>query len=119
MTVNDAIMAADKLRPNAYAEEEKVGWLSNLDGKIALEVQHRKEAVSYSYPKDNDTVLQVSEPHSDIYPLYIVSMIDFYNKDTEEYFNSHQMSNAAYNVYAKWYIRNNMPPNSGGFKNYF
>lgn len=119
MTVNEAIMAADKLRPNAYSEKDKIGWLSGLDGKIALEVHKRRDVPKYEYPKDSDTELLVKEPHSSMYPLYIVAMIDFYNRDTEAYMNSGSMFNAEYDIFAKWYIRNNMPKDSGGFKGYF
>ena len=38
MTIDEAIIRADRLRPNPYTREEKIGWLSALDGMIVEEV---------------------------------------------------------------------------------
>lgn len=119
MTVNEAIMAADKLRPNTYSEDEKTLWLSELDGKIRLEIFNNNESVkAYTYPGDADTALVIKAPHDEMYPLYIIAMIDFYNRD-EDYVNSFGLFNAKYDLFAKWYIRNNMPPQRGVFKGFF
>lgn len=117
MTINEAIMAADDMRPNVYDEETKIKWLSELDGKIAQEVMQQKSVPVYEYPKDGDTQLLVNAPHEDIYPLYIVAMIDFHNGDTELAINSMGLFDNRYTVFAKWYIRNHMPKDSGGFRN--
>ena len=110
-------MAADELRPNVFGEDVKTAWLSELDGKIAQEVYKRGEVPMYEHTEDGDTELLVVHPHSDIYPLYLVAMIDFYNKDIDDYQNAMNMFNSKYDIFAKWYIRNNVPKNSGGFKN--
>ena len=45
MTINEAIEMVDRLKPNQYEHEQKVGWLSKLDGMIYEEIrkilQHR------------------------------------------------------------------------------
>ena len=118
MTVNEAIMAADELRPNSFDENVKTRWLSELDGKISLEIHKADKAVKYECSADENTTLLVPEPHSSMYPLYLVAMIDFYNKDTESYENTLLMFNSEYDIFAKRYQRNNMPPDPGGFKNF-
>ena len=35
MTVRQAILQADELRPNAISEEHKARWLHQLDGRLA------------------------------------------------------------------------------------
>ncbi len=117
MTVNEAIMAADDMRPNVYDEETKVKWLENLDGKIAQEVMQCKTLPEYEYPLDGDKELLVSKPHEDIYPLYLVAMIDYNNGDTDFAVNSMNLFDNRYTVFAKWYIRKHMPKNSGRFRN--
>ncbi len=117
MTINEAIMAADDMRPNVYDEEQKTKWLEELDGKISQEVMGNKTVPEYEYSRDGETELLVSKPHEDIYPLYLVAMIDFNNNEWEFLTNSLNMFNQRYEIYAKWYIRNHMPKNSGGFRN--
>lgn len=119
MTINDAIMAADELRPNAFSEDMKVAWISELDGKIALEVFQDEEVPLYEYPNDGEKELLVVHPHSDIYPLYLVAMIDFFNQDIGSYQNAMSMFNSKYDIFAKWYQRTHMPKSNGGFKNLF
>lgn len=119
MTVNEAIAAADEMRPNTFEENKKAEWLSRLDGKIALEVHQEKTVPCYEYSKDGNRELTVGEPHCEIYPLYLAAMIDFYNQDIESYENTMALFNAEYDIYAKWYIRNNMPKSQSGFKNLF
>ena len=38
MTIESIIAKADDLSPNQYSLEQKIGWLSTLDGKIYDEV---------------------------------------------------------------------------------
>lgn len=119
MTINDAIMAADELRPNTFDEDMKTAWLSELDGKIALEVFKSEKVPLYEYPKNCEKTLLVAHPHSDIYPLYLVAMIDFYNQDISSYQNAMSMFNNKYDIFAKWYQRTHVPKSNGGFKNLF
>lgn len=117
MTVNTAIMRADELRPNAYSESEKTAWLSELDGKISLEIFKAEPQTRYTYSQDADRELLVSHPHEDIYPLYIAAMVDFYNQDVSSYQNAMSMFNNRYDIFAKWYQRSNVPKHGGGFRN--
>lgn len=117
MTINEAILYADRAMPNTYSEQQKTRWLAELDGKIEREIYKTEELEEYQYPKDGDKELLVAYPHSDIYPLYIYAMIDFHNREYGEYNNSILAFNQAYDLFAKWYIRNNIPKHSGGFTN--
>ena len=117
MTINEVIAFVDEMKPNTFTDENKTYWLSELDGKITREVLKRNDAVKYSWPKDGEKTLLVSHPHDDIYSMYLFAMIDFANGDYEEYENAMNMFNQKYDIYARDYIRNNVPLSPGGFKN--
>ena len=38
MTIGDVINRVDELAPNQYSEEQKIRWLTGLDGKIFEEI---------------------------------------------------------------------------------
>lgn len=117
MTINEAILFTDRAKPNVYSEQQKTRWLAELDGKIEREIYKTNAISEYEYPNDADRELLAAHPHSDIYPLYLFAMIDFHNREFGAYNNSMTMFNQAYDIFAKWYIRNNMPKHSGGFIN--
>ena len=56
-----------------------------------------------------DTELLVPEPFDEIYPLWLEARIDYANGEYDKYNNSILMYNAAYDAYANYYNRNNMP----------
>lgn len=118
MTIDEIIASVDEIKPNVYTDEDKTKWISDLDGKILLEVMHKKNFTAYGYPENADTEVLVGAPYDDIYTYWLMAMIDFCNKDYGMYMNTMEMFNNAFDIYAKQYIRNNMPPDSGGFKNY-
>lgn len=120
MTVNEAIAAADEMRPNTFDDDRKTRWLSRLEGKLAIEVHQTEDEVPvYEYSRDGNKELLVSEPHCEIYPLFLVAMIDFYNQDIEAYENAMALFNSEFDIYAKWYIRTHMPKSKSGFRNLF
>ena len=56
MTINEAIAKVDGLCPNAYTEAQKVAWLSEVDGRVALDINKVTTApVAYAWPDDGDT----------------------------------------------------------------
>ena len=117
MTLSEAITRAQKLKPDIYGDEILAGWISELDGKLSLELLHMAEPVSYRYPADAGTALLVPAPYNNVYELYIVAMTDFHNRQMDSYQNDMQMVNEAMDEYRAWYRRNNMPPALGGWKN--
>jgi len=120
MTVAKAIERADNLRPNPFEYEQKVRWLSELDGKIAKEVLKDTAFKSYDHAKDSERELILDEAYCDIYLFYLTAMIDFFSRDYIEYNNSMLMFNEAYEKFSKAYKRGDIenkkgPVNSGGY----
>lgn len=116
MTILEAIAAADKLWPNDYSAEDKLKWLSELDGKVFLDVISTHHPLPFrpftGYDGTTDiesTELLIPFPFTNAYELYIGMMIDLNNNDIARYSNSLEAFNAAYRSYTDWYNRNHKP----------
>ena len=107
MTPSKVIESVDKLRPNAYEEETKFGWLNDLDGMVKKLVIQDDEITPYVYPDDLGKELLIPFPYDNLYGLYLESMIDYYNREYANYNNSAMMFEGRFSEYKKWYIRNN------------
>lgn len=121
MKIIDAITQADALKPNDYSQEDKIRWLSTLDGIIKKEIIDKHEGADkvifngYDSDTSTETVLIVPAPYDDIYIKWLEAQIDYYNGEYGKYSNSMTMYNAAYSAFERHYNRNNMPI-SKGFK---
>ncbi|MBR3428982.1 MAG: hypothetical protein IKG87_02670 [Clostridia bacterium] len=108
MTISKAIQEADENRPNAFSNEKKVRWLSELDGTIAAELMRMsdEDLVQFEYDPVDDlnTELLVSFPHDKIYLLYLIAKIDELNGEYGRYANSSALYNMAYNDFAVWFL---------------
>lgn len=119
MTIAEAINKIDSIKPNNYSLPEKISWLSNLDGKIKIDIidtHEGHEKVSFSgYNEDvnMETVLLVPAPFDNIYLRWLEAQIDYANSEYTKYNNSITMYNAEYDEFAKYYTRNNMPLSAG------
>ena len=102
MKICEAIRQTDELKPNQYSDEQKIRWLSELDGKIVKELidakSGEKSTVFEGYNEDTDTntELLVPEPYSNLYVLWLMSKIDFFNAEYDRYNNSAMAFNEAY-----------------------
>ena len=112
MTVAKAIERSDELRPNPFSEEEKIRWLSELDGKIAREIFEDKAFSGYDSAYDSEKELLLEEAYGDIYLFYLTAMIDFFSRDYTEYNNSMLMFNQALDGFAKAYKRGDAAKNA-------
>lgn len=115
MTIIEAINKIDSLKPNTYSQEEKIAWLSTLDGIIKKEIIDTHEGSEkvvfngYDAEAPLDTVLLVPFPYDDIYLKWLEAQIDYASADTKRYANSMIMYNTAYSAFERHYNRTNMP----------
>ena len=115
MTIIEAINRIDSLKPNNYTHEDKISWLSTLDGiikKQIVDTHEGAESVTFNgYDVDTalDTVLLVPAPYDDIYIKWLEAQIDYVNGETKKFNNSIVMYNTAYSEYERYYNRTNMP----------
>lgn len=115
MKLSEAMERAQALKPDVYTEEQMTGWLSDLDGKLSLDVFHTAP-VPYSFPADAEEKLLVPAPYDNLYPLLIVAMEDFHNRDTDAYQNDMVMFNEAVQAFRMNYLRDHTPIDTGGWK---
>lgn len=115
MTIQEVLQTCDRLKPNAYTEEDKIRWLSQLDGIIKQEILDafsEQEGVSftgYTVDSDPETELLVPAPYDEVYLKYLFSQIDFHNAEYARYNNSASAFNAAYLQFANAYNRTHTP----------
>ena len=115
MTILEAINTVDGQKFNTYTTVEKLAWLSRLDSlvkRMIIDTHEGWESVSFGGYDDKtpmDTELLVPEPFDEIYLLWLEARIDYANGEYDKYNNSITMYNAAYDAYANYYNRNNMP----------
>lgn len=105
MKPTKVIETVDKLKPNAYSDEDKLRWINELDGMVQRLVIQTKDIKQYSYPEDMDTELLIPAPFDDVYALFIEAKIDYYNREYANYNNSATMFEAQFSEYKKAYIR--------------
>lgn len=114
-TTDTVISELLRVRPHTYSDEDVAGWISRLDGDVSLRVEADGAPVTYSWPSDRDKTLFISYPYDDVYLLYCIAQMDYFNLEYGQYANSYSMFNARLDEYLKDYIRHNRPASAGTF----
>lgn len=115
MKLNEAIEKVNALKPNDYSQEEKIGWLSNLDLMIKREIIDTHEGANdvifkgYDAKTSLETELLLPAPHDVMYLRWLEAQIDYHNGEIGRYSNSMAMFNSEYSAYAREYNRTHMP----------
>ena len=113
MTGASMIAKVDTLKPNQYSEEDKMGWIADLEAAIYTEILARHEdapdSFDYSECTDSTRELTVKPPYDDIYLYYLSAQIDLYNRELTSYAQTATLYNTAWENYAAWYTQNHMP----------
>ena len=114
MKIIEAINRIDALKPNTYAEREKVFWLSLIDDTIKKEIIDTHEGAEavvfngYDEKTDVNTELLVPSPYAELYLYWLESKIDYYNGEMVKFNNSITMFNNMYEAYERFYNRDHM-----------
>lgn len=115
MTIIEVIGIVDTFKPNNYTELDKIGWLSELEGRIKNEIIDTHEGGEkivfngYDQNTNTETKLLVSEPYDDIYIKWLEAKIDYNNAEYTKYNNSTMAFNSAYSAFERYYNRHHMP----------
>lgn len=113
MTIAQAIELCDQQKPNAYTDEDKIHWLSKLDGMIYDEIISRHEGAPESFggytASDTQKELLADDAYADMYVKWLFAQIDFTNAEISRYNNSIGMFNSLYATFAASYNRRHMP----------
>lgn len=106
-TIQQIIDRVDDARPNAFTTEQKLAWISELDGKIALDVMlmsiTEARMLEYAYPENLTSEPLVTYPHESIYDQWLGAKIDFENGEYTKYQNSMEQFNAHYGNFVRWF----------------
>ena len=115
MTIIEAINRLDLIKPNTYTQQEKVRWLSALDGivkKNIIDTHEGGEDVvfnGYDEITDISTELLIHAPYDTLYLRWLEAQIDYNNAEFAKYSNSRSMYNAEYAEFERYYNRSHMP----------
>ena len=117
MTVREAIMLVDRLKPNKFSASDKVKWLSEIDGLIVRELvdTHENSPLEGEFEGYSDMEtsgemeLLAPYPYDILYRWYLESQIDLGNMEIAKYNNSKTLFNNAYLNYTDHYNRTHMP----------
>ena len=117
MKAIDMIERVDLLEPNDYSPEQKLHWLSGLDGKVFRElIETHEDAATDTLPAyvSGDEELLIGAPYGeDLYYYYLQAMIAAENSETQRYNKRMTLFNSAYTAFAAWYTRTHRPRRSG------
>ena len=115
MTLIEAITRIDTLKPNTYSQQEKIKWISTLDGIVKdtiIDTHEGGDEVTFSgYDENTDlaTELLVPAPYDDIYIRWLETRIDYTNGEFARYNNGVVAYNDAFDAYNRHYNRTHMP----------
>ena len=137
MNIQECINRVDSVKPNQYSIEDKVRWLSYLDGSIQKEIFDRYEQppeeketqiiiIYGSTTTTEETTEEVTEftgyspdrltdellvpfPYDELYVAYLKAKIDEENGETAKYNNSAATFNGMLQDFHKAYHRDHMP----------
>lgn len=117
MKAMDIIDRVDLLEPNDYGPEQKLHWLSTLDGKVFREVIETHEDAEIDTLPEYTTgqeELIIGAPYGeDVYYYYLQAMIAAENSETQRYNKRMVMFNNAYTEWTNYYNRTHMPLRAG------
>lgn len=128
MTIQEAIVKCDELKPNQYNHAQKVAWLDEIEKKIWNEVieKRKKDEIEVENENENGEIVVEKQPvltyngysertptdtklladmYSELYIYFLMSKIDFYNGETQRYNISAAQFNQAYQGFVDGYYR--------------
>ena len=117
ITIRKIIERVDRVKPNAFSIETKLGWIAELDGKIALDVllldRSELSQFNYEYQEALDKEPLVSFPHDAIYDKWLIAQIDAACEEWERYANDIEVYNSYFKNYVRWIARTYQPAQGG------
>ena len=113
MELSEAISRLDARKFNGISRQEKIRWLSDLDGLTygAVFATHRDPGTFTPYTPETpgDTKLLIPEPHDGVYLWYLEAMVDYACGEFVRYNNAMEQFGAAYRRFADSYHRSHSP----------
>lgn len=107
MTIETCMRLVDEMEPNGVPSEIKLRWLSEVEGKVKVELLGEDPAQVALLDTDTPVTTELEAPHpfDQLYWLYLVAMTDCMNGDVARYENAATLFNAAYQNFGRWLKR--------------
>lgn len=115
MTLKNALDRFDSQYRNSVPEELKLGWLTDLDYGVYINILATREGCKinsfggYNQDTDKETVLLIPDPFSKIYTDYLAMRSDLYYGDIARYNNDLYLYSSAYGEFENYMCRNYLP----------
>ena len=104
-TLKQLLKYVRELRPAlSFSEATLTRWVNHIEAQQASEILllHKEDIPQYDYETDADKQLMVDHPHERIYELYLLTQIDWYDQEFNNYNDELEEFNRCYVDYAKW-----------------
>ena len=107
MTIRQIIERVDRMKPNGFDTLDKLRWISELDGHLALEVcmMDIQQVQEFAYTEeclDHEPLAQF--PHDGMYEHWLGAKIDYANGEYDKYQNGMEHYNACFEVFRCWFL---------------
>lgn len=116
MTIQQAMDKADRMKPNMMTAEDKIGFLSEIEGKIHEEIimTHEHTAEEETRPEYDSNTARTTEmlvpaPYDMIYVYWLMAQIDHVNQEMDKYNNDRSLFEDAWGNFADYWNRTRMP----------
>lgn len=106
MTIDEAIGWVDTKKHNVYSREDKLTWISQVEG-MAAELMTR-HGCTWEAPEED--TLSIPAPFDQLYLRWMEAQIDYTNQEYLKYNNAMAVFNALWLEYAKQVCRNHPAP---------
>ena len=118
MKLENVISRVDGMKPNAFSNEVKTGWVNELENMVQTEIflLAPEEMVEYTWEANAESELLIKAPYSKLYWIYLSAMIDFTHGEYDKYSQTMQMFNTWLQEYQIWYARTFRPADGGAVR---
>lgn len=108
MTAAEIIEKVDGVKPNAYTDEDKLGWLNELEYAIQTDVYDLAEGFTAHDSAEEDLLL--GPEWGRLYTSWLEARIAAANGEFDEYANLMQIHNGFSGEFERWYARHHVDP---------
>ena len=113
MTIGEAITRIDLQKQNTCTRQEKLDWLSELDGLLRTQVLSPQDPrlpvqLPYEDPVADTAELLAPPPYDGMYLWWLEARIDYQNGEFIRFNNAMELFRAMFRDHAAWYNRTRM-----------
>lgn len=113
LTTNQVMEQATRRKPNTVSDRDAADWVMDLNTRLIWELRMPEDLpCPKDWPEDGDMPLAASGPYEDLYPFYLIAMIEYTCREHANYNNSIVLFNDRVADFRRWYRRTHRPEDS-------